>query len=135
MGLAGRAREDGEVHGNEGTRLRVRLLGTLEVRRGDDVVAVPGARLRGLIARLALAGGRHTVALDDLAAIIGATKPPLVIPMHYQTGKVLLDIQTLDAFLAYYPADMVEQRDSTSLEVTRASLPASTRIVVLKHAR
>lgn len=46
------------MHGNEETRLRVTLLGTLEVRRGDAVVAVPGARLRGLIARLALAGGR-----------------------------------------------------------------------------
>ncbi|WP_433428756.1 BTAD domain-containing putative transcriptional regulator [Nonomuraea sp. CA-141351] len=46
------------MHGNEETRLRVRLLGTLEVCRGDAVVAVPGARLRGLIARLALAGGR-----------------------------------------------------------------------------
>jgi predicted ATPase/DNA-binding SARP family transcriptional activator len=46
------------VHGNEETGLRVLLLGTLEVCRGDAVVAVPGARLRGLIARLALAGGR-----------------------------------------------------------------------------
>ncbi|HET6500042.1 MAG TPA: BTAD domain-containing putative transcriptional regulator [Amycolatopsis sp.] len=46
------------MHGNEETRLRVTLLGTLEVCRGDAVVAVPGARLRGLIARLALAGGR-----------------------------------------------------------------------------
>jgi predicted ATPase/DNA-binding SARP family transcriptional activator len=51
-------REDRAVHGNEETRLRVTLLGTLEVCRGDAVVAVPGARLRGLIARLALAGGR-----------------------------------------------------------------------------
>ncbi|MEU4236122.1 BTAD domain-containing putative transcriptional regulator [Actinoplanes sp. NPDC026619] len=38
--------------------LRVTLLGTFEVRRGDAVVPVPGARLRGLLARLALAGGR-----------------------------------------------------------------------------
>ncbi|MGJ6968579.1 BTAD domain-containing putative transcriptional regulator [Streptosporangium sp. G11] len=43
---------------NGETRLRVTLLGTLEVCRGDAVVAVPGVRLRGLIARLALAGGR-----------------------------------------------------------------------------
>ncbi|MFC5833736.1 BTAD domain-containing putative transcriptional regulator [Nonomuraea insulae] len=46
------------MHGNEETRLRVTLLGALEVRRGDTEVAVPGARLRGLVARLALAGGR-----------------------------------------------------------------------------
>ncbi|MEO6087951.1 MAG: BTAD domain-containing putative transcriptional regulator [Umezawaea sp.] len=46
------------MHGNEETRLRVTLLGTLEVRRGNAVVTVPGVRLRGLVARLALAGGR-----------------------------------------------------------------------------
>ena len=46
------------MHGNEETRLRVTLLGTFEVCRGDAVVAVPGARLRGLVVRLALAGGR-----------------------------------------------------------------------------
>ncbi|MEO3807943.1 BTAD domain-containing putative transcriptional regulator [Sphaerisporangium sp. B11E5] len=46
------------MHGNEETRLRVTLLGALQVCRGDAVVAVPGARLRGLVARLALAGGR-----------------------------------------------------------------------------
>ncbi|NUT46975.1 MAG: AfsR/SARP family transcriptional regulator, partial [Saccharothrix sp.] len=46
------------MHGNEEARLRVRLLGALEVTRGGGVVAVPGARLRGLVTRLALAGGR-----------------------------------------------------------------------------
>lgn len=84
---------------------------------------------------LALAGGRHTVALDALAAIIDAVRPRLVIPMHYQTGKVKLDILTLDAFLAYYPPEIVDFRDDTSLEVTRDTLPERTRIVVLKHAR
>ncbi|GIM90944.1 AfsR/SARP family transcriptional regulator [Paractinoplanes toevensis] len=38
--------------------LRVTLLGTFEVRRGETVVPVVGARLRGLLTRLALAGGR-----------------------------------------------------------------------------
>lgn len=39
-------RKDRAVHGNGETRLRVTLFGTLEVRRGNAVVAVPGARLR-----------------------------------------------------------------------------------------
>ncbi|GIF21679.1 putative ATPase/DNA-binding SARP family transcriptional activator [Actinoplanes tereljensis] len=38
--------------------LRITLLGTFEVRRGETVVPVVGARLRGLLTRLALAGGR-----------------------------------------------------------------------------
>lgn len=59
------------MHGNEGTRLRVTLLGALEVRRGETVVAVPGARLRALVARLALAGGRPV----DTGVLVDALWP------------------------------------------------------------
>lgn len=38
--------------------LRVTLLGAFEVSRGETAVVVSGARLQGLLARLALAGGR-----------------------------------------------------------------------------
>jgi DNA-binding SARP family transcriptional activator len=38
--------------------LRVTLLGALQVYRGETVLPVPGARLRGLLVLLALAGGR-----------------------------------------------------------------------------
>ncbi|WP_250005658.1 BTAD domain-containing putative transcriptional regulator [Actinoplanes sp. M2I2] len=44
--------------GDSATRLRVTLLGAFQVCRGDAVVPLPGARLRGLLVRLALAGGR-----------------------------------------------------------------------------
>jgi L-ascorbate metabolism protein UlaG (beta-lactamase superfamily) len=115
----------------EAEGLRVTHMGDL----GHALNATELQAIAGTDVLLALAGGRHTVALDDLAAIIEAVKPRLVIPMHYQTGKVKLDILTLDAFLPYYPADMVEYRPETWLEVTPASLPPSTRIVVLKHAR
>nr|WP_221374187.1 BTAD domain-containing putative transcriptional regulator [Actinoplanes polyasparticus] len=44
--------------GDAATRLRVRLLGAFQVSCGEAVVAVPGARVRGLLVRLALGGGR-----------------------------------------------------------------------------
>ncbi|GAA4952344.1 AfsR/SARP family transcriptional regulator [Actinoplanes utahensis] len=43
-------------------RLTVGVLGELRVRRGDADVPVPGARLRGLVVRLASAGGRPVTA-------------------------------------------------------------------------
>jgi dihydrofolate reductase len=46
------------VDGDGEARLRVTLLGALAVCRGDTAVPVAGARLRGLLVRLALAGGR-----------------------------------------------------------------------------
>jgi len=56
-------------------RLRVTLLGAFQVSRGDAGLSVPGARLRGLLVRLALAGGR---AVDPgvLVDAIWAEDPP-----------------------------------------------------------
>ncbi|WP_436529066.1 BTAD domain-containing putative transcriptional regulator [Actinoplanes sp. HUAS TT8] len=45
-------------HGERAGRLRVGLFGGLRVGRGEADLAVPGARLRGLLVRLALAAGR-----------------------------------------------------------------------------
>jgi len=56
-------------------RLRVTLLGTFQVSRGDAVLPVPGARLQGLLVRLALAGGR-AVEPGVLVDAIWAEEPP-----------------------------------------------------------
>ncbi|GAA1985939.1 BTAD domain-containing putative transcriptional regulator [Amycolatopsis minnesotensis] len=60
---------------NGGARLRVTLLGAFQVSRGDAVLPVPGVRLRGLLVRLALAGG-HAVEPGVLVDAIWAEEPP-----------------------------------------------------------
>ncbi|MEV0899092.1 BTAD domain-containing putative transcriptional regulator [Actinoplanes sp. NPDC049802] len=55
----------------DGDRLRVGLLGELRVCRGDTDVMVPGARLRGLLVRLAVTGGRPVPA----GTLVGAVWP------------------------------------------------------------
>jgi predicted ATPase len=65
--------------------VRVAILGPFEVH--DDagaVVAVAGARLRGLIARLALAGGQP-VSLSALAEAVWGSAPPADVPNALQT--------------------------------------------------
>ncbi|MER5428860.1 BTAD domain-containing putative transcriptional regulator [Streptomyces sp. NPDC002588] len=57
------------------TRLRITLLGDFQASRGDTALPVPGARLQGLVVRLALAGGR-AVAQDVLIDAIWAEDPP-----------------------------------------------------------
>ncbi|HEX6340979.1 BTAD domain-containing putative transcriptional regulator [Umezawaea sp.] len=58
-----------------GARLRVTLLGAFEASRGAGALPVPGARLRGLLVRLALAGGR-AVEPDALVDAVWAEEPP-----------------------------------------------------------
>ena len=115
----------------EAEGLRLTHLGDLGHALNDEEMAA----IAGTDILLALAGGIHTIALESLADLIDTLKPRIIIPMHYQTGKVLLDIKTLDAFLAHIPAEIVDRRDETWLEVTRDTLPASPRVIVLKHAR
>ncbi|MFD6156453.1 BTAD domain-containing putative transcriptional regulator [Nocardia sp. NPDC060256] len=58
-----------------GARLRVKVLGAFQVSHGDAVLAVPGARLQGLVVRLALAGGR-AVEQGVLVDAVWAEDPP-----------------------------------------------------------
>ncbi|MDQ7808681.1 BTAD domain-containing putative transcriptional regulator [Amycolatopsis sp. A133] len=56
-------------------RLRITVLGTFRVTRGDAVLPVPGARLQGLLVRLALAGGR-AVEPGVLVDAVWGEEPP-----------------------------------------------------------
>lgn len=56
-------------------RLRVTLLGELGVSRGDVPLHVPGARLRSLLVRLALAGGRAVEPAVLVDAVWGDEPP------------------------------------------------------------
>jgi predicted ATPase/DNA-binding SARP family transcriptional activator len=58
-------------HGDSAAGLRVTLLGAFQVCRGSTVLPVPGSRLRGLLVRLALAGGRAV----DPATLVDALWP------------------------------------------------------------
>ncbi|MFD5408883.1 BTAD domain-containing putative transcriptional regulator [Streptomyces nojiriensis] len=62
------------------TRLRITLLDGFQATRGNAVLPVAGTRLRALVIRLALAGGRP-VSQGVLADAIWAEKPPAA-PAH-----------------------------------------------------
>ena len=83
-------------------RLRVVLLGGFRVSRGAADRPVPGARLRGLAVRLALAGGRP-VPPGVLAGAIWAEEPP-ADPAHALQALVSRLRRTLGAATAVVPA-------------------------------
>ncbi|HVB97374.1 MAG TPA: MBL fold metallo-hydrolase [Chloroflexota bacterium] len=91
--------------------------------------------IRGTDVLFALAGGNHTIALDALVDAIERIRPRLVIPMHYQVGKVKLDILPLSEMLALIPSIPVTWHDSPTIELIASQLPAPTQVLVLKHAR
>lgn len=111
--------------------LRVAFLGDLghllteaelQPIRGADVVLVP-------------AGGEPTIALDDVPALLDAIGPKVVVPMHYKTPKIDLNIRPIADFLARFPDDPVIRPGASEITIDRASLPERRTIVRLEYAR
>jgi L-ascorbate metabolism protein UlaG (beta-lactamase superfamily) len=93
------------------------------------------APLRGADIVLAAAGGPPTIDFPDIPPLLDAIGPRLVVPMHYKTPKINLNIQPVDRFLEVLPADPVLRPGASVHDVTRESLPDRRTIVMLDHAR
>jgi L-ascorbate metabolism protein UlaG (beta-lactamase superfamily) len=111
--------------------LHVAFLGDL----GHPLSEAELAPLRGADIVLAAAGGKPTIDVADLAVLLDAIGPRIVIPMHFKTPKINLNIAPLEEFLAAIDNDPVVRSAGASLETARMSLPATRTIVVLEHAR
>ncbi len=102
---------------------------------GHPLKEIELAPLRGADIVLAAAGGPPTIDFPDIPPLIDAIAPRVVIPMHFKTPKINLDIQSLERFLEALPKDPIDRPGATSIEITRATLPARRTILVLEYAR
>lgn len=93
------------------------------------------APLRGAEVVLVPAGGPPTIALDEAAALLDAIGPRLVLPMHYKTPGINLNIQPVERFLETQAGVPVDRPGETWIEVDLETLPVHRRIVILDHAR
>jgi L-ascorbate metabolism protein UlaG (beta-lactamase superfamily) len=94
----------------------------LEPLRGADVVLVP-------------AGGPPTIDFPQIPSLLAAIGPRLVIPMHYKTPKIDLNIQPVERFLEALPGILVSRHGTSAIDIDRDSLPDTMTIVRLEHAR
>src|SRR4051794_5587487 len=93
------------------------------------------APLRGAEVVLVPAGGRPTIDFPDIPPLLDAIGPRLVLPMHYKTPRINLNIQPLERFLEVLPGGPVVWPGAGSIGVSRETLPGKRTIVVLEHAR
>ncbi len=91
--------------------------------------------LQGVDILLALTGGNPTIALEDQMDLIERVRPSLIIPMHYKTEKVNLDILPKKSFLDQCEGYPVIEEGDFSVEINRDFLPEATTILVLEHSR
>jgi len=78
-------------------------------------------------------GETSTIPLDIAVEIVGQLNPHVVIPMHYKTEILAMNLQPVDKFLKKMGIRDLEVKPK--LSVTQSSLPANTQVVVLDYPR
>lgn len=101
---------------------------------GHALTAAEAAPLMGVDVFLAVAGGAPTVPLPDMKALIDLIQPKIVIPMHYQNGKINLPLRPVDEFLALFEPSHIVRSETPSRVVCADSLPLSLQVIVLPSA-
>ena len=76
-------------------------------------------------------GGNYTIDAELAKEYVDRLMPSVVIPMHYKTEGIELDIDDADAFLDYFDKDAIEYVDGESVEFDRADFDDefSTKVI------
>jgi L-ascorbate metabolism protein UlaG (beta-lactamase superfamily) len=112
--------------------LKVVFLGDL----GHPLTPQERAPLEHADILLAATGGKPTIALEELMALLGQIRPKIVIPMHFRTDKINLNILPNEEFLRLAESKYkIRLSNSSSEEIVPEQLPAETEILVLHYAR
>jgi L-ascorbate metabolism protein UlaG (beta-lactamase superfamily) len=102
---------------------------------GHPLTETEVAPLRGAEIVLVPAGGPPTIDYPEIPTLLDAIGPRLVLPMHYKTRKINLNIKPLVKFLEALPGDPVVRTGLSSYEVSRPTLPERRTNVILDYAR
>lgn len=78
-------------------------------------------------------GGNYTIDAEKAKEYVDRLMPDIVIPMHYRTKGVDIDIDKVDAFLKEFDEDVIEYLDTDNFDITRSQLDDEyTRVIVPK---
>ena len=75
-------------------------------------------------------GGYYTLGPEGAAEVTRRLNPKIVIPCHYKTTKCGFDIAPVTPFLTHF--DEVRRIKSSSVELSKETLPESTECLVLE---
>lgn len=81
-------------------------------------------------------GGVYTIDAEQAKEYVDALMPEIVLPMHYKTKSLTLDIDRLDNFLRLFDDSEIEEPGSDTIELDRDDMGnQSTRVVVLTRMK
>ena len=81
-------------------------------------------------------GGNYTIDAEQAKEYVDRIMPAIVIPMHYKTKGLTIDVDKVDAFTDLFDADEVEELEDSELELFRDDISEeSTKIIVMEREK
>ncbi len=78
-------------------------------------------------------GGNYTIDGEQAKEYVDRLMPDIVIPMHYKTKGIDIDIDKADDFLKEFDDEVVEYLDTDNFDITRSQFDGEyTRVIVPK---
>lgn len=78
-------------------------------------------------------GGNYTINAVQAAEVISLIEPRIVIPMHYKTEVVKLEIDPVDKFLREMGIKSLQPQ--SKLTVNKSTLPAESQVAILDYRK
>ena len=76
-------------------------------------------------------GGKYTIDAEQAKEYVDRIMPSIVIPMHYKSKGLTLDIDKPDDFLSEFNEEDVEELDASEIELTRDDIDEETTKIIL----
>ena len=81
-------------------------------------------------------GGKYTINGEQAREYVDRIMPSIVIPMHYKTKGLTLDIDKPDDFLDYFEDDEVEYVEDNEIELFRDDISEDrTKIILMERVK
>ena len=78
-------------------------------------------------------GGNYTIDGKEAANYVLSTHPKIVIPMHYKTPNLDINVDSVDKFLM--AIGIPYETCGEEIEIDKNNLPTATKIIVLTAGR
>lgn len=79
-------------------------------------------------------GGTYTLDANQAKEYVDRIMPPIVVPMHYKTKHLELDIDKADGFLGLFDPEDVEELQDCEIELSRDDIDVErTKIIMMER--
>lgn len=96
---------------------------------GEVLTSVQLDKINGVDILMVPVGGKFTLDAEQAVEVVNQIEPKVIIPMHYKTLGVEVDIEGVEKFIKEIG---IEPEKTCKLKITKKDLPEEAKVIILE---